>query len=179
MNPLTKLQWAAVLFVSIGVLNQILNYGEIPWIGLTVATTFALYGFVRKKLEVDSLNGLLVETALVFPIVFGYIIWQINQPGTLFLNQSLMSDVLLIGSGIITALPLIWFAASANKIPLNGIGFLQFIAPTISFILATQLYAEPLGSEQLISFSFIWFGILLYLIKPLRLVFARKGGTVR
>ena len=170
---LSKFQWAAVAFVCIGVFNQIINYGEIPWIALTLATSFGFYGFVRKKLAVDSLNGLLVETLIAFPFAVGYMIWQISESKALFLNYSSVTDVLLISGGIITAVPLILFAAAAKKIPLNSIGFLQFIAPSISFIIATQYYLEPLGTEQLLSFIFIWIGLAMYMVKPIRSVFGK------
>lgn len=171
---LTKLQWGAVLAVTLGVINQIFNYGEVPWIALSLATTFALYGFIRKQLEVDSLNGLLVETTLALPIAGGYILWTIFSNQAVFLETSLSIDVLLISGGLITAIPLIWFAAAAKKIPLNSIGFLQFIAPSLTFILATQLYDEPLGATQLISFLLIWLGLGLYLVKPIQNALTRS-----
>lgn len=164
---LSKLQWGAVIATCVGVGNQIINYGEFPWIALSLATSFALYGFIRKKLEVDSLNGLLVETTLAFPFAVGFILWLLFQGESQFLNSNLQTDVLLASGGIITAVPLIMFAAAAKKIPLNSVGFLQFIAPSITFVLATQYYDEPLGSEQLISFVFIWVGLIMYLVKPL------------
>lgn len=165
---LTKIQWCAVLAVTLGVLNQIINFGEVPWIALSLATTFALYGFIRKQLDIDSLNGLLIETAIALPVALGYILWVIWSAKAVFLQLNITTDLLLISGGIVTAIPLIMFAASAKKIPLNSIGFLQFIAPSISFLLATQFYAEPLGKEQLISFVFIWIGLLLYLVKPMQ-----------
>ncbi|TQV88193.1 EamA family transporter RarD [Aliikangiella coralliicola] len=165
---LTRLQWGAVIAVTLGVANQIVNYGEFPWIALSLATSFALYGFIRKQLNVDSLNGLLVETSIALPVATGYIVWTIYQQSSVFLNLSLSIDLLLLSGGIVTAVPLIWFAAAAKKIPLNSVGFLQFIAPSITFILATQIYDEPLGSKQLMSFVFIWIGLGLYLVKPLR-----------
>ena len=177
-EKLTKLQWAAVVAATLGVVNQIVNYGAFPFIAMSLAVSFALYGFIRKQLHVDSLNGLLVETSIALPIAGGYILWTISQQQSVFLNLSLSIDVLLISGGIITAVPLIWFAAAAKKIPLNSVGFLQFIAPTITFVLATQYYGEPLGEEQLISFLFIWLGLALYLVKPIQRMFRRKEVKV-
>lgn len=172
---LTKLQWAAVLAVTLGVANQIFNYGEVPWIALSLATSFALYGFIRKQLNVDSLNGLLVETSLALPVAGGYILWTIGTGQAMFLETGLAIDILLISGGLITSIPLIWFAAAAKKIPLNSIGFLQFIAPSLTFILATQFYDEPLGRSQLMSFVLIWVGLGLYLIKPVKNMLARSN----
>jgi chloramphenicol-sensitive protein RarD len=168
---LSKLQWAAVLSAALGVLNQIINYGEIPWIALALAISFTFYGFIRKKLDVDSLNGLLVETLIALPFAVAYIVWTLDQQTTMFLQTTWKLDALLISGGIITAIPLIWFAAAAKKIPLNSIGFLQFIAPSLSFILATYFYNEHLGDKQLISFGLIWFGLGLYLVKPIQKLF--------
>ena len=172
---LSKLQWTAVLAVTFGVLNQIVNYGEIPWIALALATSFAFYGFIRKQLAVDSLNGLLVETLIALPFAVAYIFWTLNQQTAVFLTTTWQPDVLLICGGIVTAIPLIWFAAAAKKIPLNSVGFLQFIAPSLTFVLATQFYNEPLGVKQLISFAFIWLGLALYLIKPIQNLFNTKA----
>ena len=149
---LSKLQWGAVAFVILGVVNQVFNYGEVPWIALSLAVSFAIYGFIKKKLQVDSLNGFLVETSLALPLSAGYIFWTLNDPSTLFLHYSSSTDWLLVAGGIVTAVPLILFATSAKKIPLSGIGFIQFIAPSITFVLATQIYHEPLSSAQLLSF---------------------------
>ncbi|TQV72255.1 EamA family transporter RarD [Aliikangiella marina] len=177
-EKLSKLQWAAVGCATLGVVNQMINYGEVPWIALSLATTFGLYGFIRKQLAVDSLNGLLVETMIAFPVAAGYAIWVLINQQAMFLNASLNIDLLLVFGGFVTAVPLIWFAAAAKKIPLNSIGFLQFIAPSMSFTLATQLYNEPLGFEQFLSFAFIWLGLLLYLIKPIQQVFTKPKATL-
>jgi chloramphenicol-sensitive protein RarD len=167
-EKLSKLQWAALLAVIIGVMNQIFNYGEVPWIALALATSFAIYGFVRKQLNVNALNGLLFETTIALPFAVAYLIWLSVQEVIHFSSSSLSIDLLLICGGAVTAIPLMLFASAAKKIPLNAIGFLQFVAPTISFFLATQVYKEQLGSEQLISFTFIWIGLILYLVAPIK-----------
>jgi len=165
---LTKMQWAAVFSVLLGVMNQIINYGEIPWIALSLAFSFAIYGFIKKQIKIDSLNGFLVETTLALPFSLGFIIWSLISGSAVFFNYNLSTDLLLLAGGIVTAVPLIMFAAAAQKIPLSAMGFLQFIAPSLSFLLATQVYNEPLSNEQLISFVLIWIGLALYLIKPIK-----------
>ena len=177
-EKLTKLQWGAVVFATLGVVNQIVNHGEFPWISLSLATSFAIYGFVRKQLHVDSLNGLLVETTLALPFALAYIIWLFYSGQNAFMAQTVDIDILLFSGGLITAIPLIWFATSAKIIPLNGVGFLQFIAPSLSFILATNYYNEPLGSDQLVSFVLIWIGLGLYLVKPIKTMIS-KGNARR
>ncbi len=173
-EKLTKLQWSAVIFALIGVANQIFNYGEIPWIALSLATSFGIYGLIKKQLQVDTLNGFLLETTIALPIATGYIIWTLVAGQAVFLHASWSTDWLLISGGIITAVPLILFATAAKKIPLSAMGFLQFIAPSITFVLATQYYQEPLSTEQLLSFVFIWIGLALYLVKPIKQFIRRK-----
>jgi len=162
-EKLNRFQWAAVIFVILGVVNQIFVYGEIPWIALSLATSFAIYGFIKKQLKVDALNGFLLETTLALPFSGGYIIWSVVSGNGVFLNLDLSTDVLLLLGGVVTTIPLVMFATAAQKIPLSGMGFLQFIAPTITFFLATLVYHEPLNSAQLLSFIFIWIGLALYL----------------
>ena len=167
-EKLDRLQWVAVTLVVVGVANQIFNYGQVPWIALALATSFAIYGFIKKQLEVDSLNGFLLETTLALPLAAGYIIWSVVTGQSFFLQTDMQTDWLLVAGGIITAVPLILFATSARKIPLTGIGFMQFLAPSITFILATQVYKEPLSSAQLLSFVFIWIGLAVYLTQSIK-----------
>ncbi len=165
---LDKVQWLAVIFVIFGVANQVFNFGEFPWIALSLAVSFAIYGFIKKQLKVDPLNGFLVETLIALPFALGYIIWSLPQPDTQFMNAGIESDLLLMAGGIVTAVPLILFTTAAQRIPLSGMGFLQFLAPSISFLIATQLYNEPLSDAQFLSFILIWLGLTLYLIKPIK-----------
>lgn len=174
-EKLTRLQWAAVICAFLGVVNQVVNYGEVPWISLGLAVTFGLYGFIRKQLVVDSLNGLLVETVIALPIAAGYVLWLTFNQSSSFLQGSASVDWLLLCGGIVTAVPLILFAAAARKIPLNSMGFLQFLAPSITFIMATQYYNEPLGDKQFFSFALIWLGLALYLVRPVQRLFKRKS----
>ncbi len=167
-EKLDRLQWVAVTLVVVGVANQIFNYGQIPWIALALATSFAIYGFIKKQLEVDSLNGFLLESTLALPLAAGYIVWTIVAGHSFFLQTNLQTDWLLVAGGVITAVPLILFATSARKIPLTGIGFMQFLAPSITFVLATQVYEEPLSSAQLLSFVFIWIGLAVYLTQSIK-----------
>lgn len=171
---LTKMQWLAVLFAALGVANQVFNYGEIPWIALGLATSFAFYGLIKKKLHVDSVNGFLVETSIAFPFALTFILWAQLNAEVSFMRQSTTIDWLLVAGGLVTAVPLMLFSIAAKKIPLSAMGFLQFLAPSITFVLATQVYSEPLSQAQLTSFIFIWIGLGLYLVKPIKAALGRK-----
>jgi len=173
-ESLKATQWLAVVLATMGVLIQIFAFGEFPWIALTLATTFALYGLIKKQIAVDSVNGFLLETSLALPVATGYILWTLQSGEAKFLQQSLSLDLLLMLGGVVTAVPLILFAFAARSVPLNGLGFMQFLAPSITFLLATQVYDEPLSQGKLISFLFIWAGLLLYLYHPLRSFIASR-----
>ncbi|NVJ60774.1 MAG: EamA family transporter RarD [Gammaproteobacteria bacterium] len=171
-ESMTRLQWIAISIATLGVLNQIWVVGQIPWLSLALALTFALYGLVRKHTPVDSMNGLLVETLIAFPFAITVIIYLIINNQAQFLNHSSATDFTLMAGGIITAVPLILFAIGARRLPLYAIGFLQFIAPTMTFLLAVIVYKEPFDWEKGITFGLIWLALSVYLadmvIKRLR-----------
>ncbi|WP_144392390.1 EamA family transporter RarD [Pleionea sediminis] len=160
---MSRLQSIAVFIAGLGVLNQIVLVGQIPWLSLALALTFALYGLVRKHTPVDSMNGLLTETLFAFPIAFGAILYFLYQGSASFLNHSSETDLTLAAGGIITAVPLILFAIGARRLPLYAIGFLQFIAPTMTFMLAVVVYQEPFDWQKGITFGLIWLALSLYL----------------
>lgn len=155
-------QMLAVLLALCGVANEVFTFGALPLVALTLALTFGLYGLVRKKLAVDPLLGLTVETLLLLPFALGYLVWLADQGSLAFVHQSVGLDLLLILAGVVTTLPLICFAAAANRLPLTTIGILHYLAPSITFLLAIYLYDEPFGSHKLITFTFIWLALALF-----------------
>ena len=161
---MSRLQWIAVAIATLGVLNQVVYLGTLPWISLALAFTFGLYGLIRKQTPVDALNGLLVETMIAMPVALGFIGFLFWAGQGAFMQQSAATDWTLIAGGLVTAVPLILFAYGARLIPLYAIGFLQFIAPTMTFILAVVVYKEPFGWQQAITFGLIWLALVLYLI---------------
>lgn len=155
-------QVAAILLAAIGVAYQVYARGALPWISLSLMATFGFYGLIRKRIGVDPVQGLAVETLLVLPFAMAYLLW-LGAGGQLsFLHVSRGLDLLLLAAGIVTALPLLLFAAAANRISLTLIGILQYLAPSMNFLLAVLVYREPFDSHQLISFLFIWSAIALF-----------------
>jgi chloramphenicol-sensitive protein RarD len=155
-------QYVAFFLAAIGVLIISFSYGQFPWIAIVLALSFGLYGLAKKLINVDSAVGLTLETLVVTPIALIY--W-----GFLFINGSntalsagIGTNLLLIGSGVATAVPLLYFAKGAQKIPLSLLGFLQYIAPTITLILGIFVYHEHFSKLQLLSFIFIWSALTLY-----------------
>jgi chloramphenicol-sensitive protein RarD len=165
---LRRLQRLAVLLAVAGVLNQIWLLGQLPWISLLLALTFGSYGLFRKQIPVDAVTGLLVETLVVTPFALAFLIQLQRSGGLGFAHQSRATDLLLAGLGVVTAIPLLLFAAGARRLRLATVGFLQYLAPTMTFLLAVLVYGESLGFARVLTFLLIWTGIVVYAVDSLR-----------
>ena len=160
-------QTISVFLAIIGVLNLTFRYGEFPWIALILACSFGLYGLLRKLAKVDAMVGLTVETALLGPLALGYILWlSFSRQGTFFTGE-LRLDMLLPLSGVVTAVPLLLFVGAARRLQLTTIGFLQYITPSLHFLIAIGIYHEPFSGSQFTSFLFIWLGLIIYSVNAL------------
>jgi chloramphenicol-sensitive protein RarD len=155
-------QIIAVLLAGVGVLYLTIVYGQFPWIACVLVFTFGLYGLVRKVIAVGSLVGLTIETLLLAAPALGYLIYLHRNDSAAFFGGSLQLDLLLAGTSVITALPLLLFAMSARRVKLATLGFLQYIAPTCMFGMAVFIFLEPFRTEQLISFTLIWTALAIY-----------------
>lgn len=159
---LRKLQWAAVALAAIGVVFQLITYGSLPWIALVLAGSFALYGLFRKKLAVDAISGLFVESLLLLPLALWYW-WRVADSGAANLMANSFSlNLTLMAAGIITTIPLLCFIAAARRLQLSTMGFFQYIGPSFMFVFGVFLYQEPLASERLLTFGLIWTALLVY-----------------
>jgi len=161
-------QRVAVALAAVGVANQVWQIGALPWVSLVLAVTFALYGLLRKRAPVDALNGLLIETLIATPLAAGYLFWAAAQGPLAFGARGTGTDVLLALSGPVTAVPLMLFAFGARRLRLATMGFLQYIAPTLNFLMAVFVFREPLGCGQLLTFVLIWAGLAVYTADALR-----------
>jgi len=154
-------QWIALGVAAAGVLWLTVAAGSLPWVGLALAATFGLYGLMRKMSRLGALEGLSLETALLAPLAAGLLAWRSSQGGgTHGLDASVMG--LLALSGPLTALPLLLFAAGARRMPLTTLGVLQYISPTVQFVLGVWLFNEPLGGSRLAGFMLIWLALVIY-----------------
>jgi len=160
---LNKTQITAFSFAIAGVVYLTLNYGHFPWIAIALALTFGVYGLLKKKMNYDSMSALAVETTLVAPIALGFLIFGSSDGGALFTNQSFAMPVLLVCTGLITAIPLYWFGMAAVRVPLYSIGFFQYIAPTMKLFIGIYIFHETFTVTYAISFSLIWMGLALYI----------------
>ena len=164
---LRLLQWVAVGLSVIGVGNLIIQHGTIPWVALTLAISFGLYGLVRKIAVVDAQTGLFVETTIILPPVLAYLIY-IGIKGTGAFNpMDIQLTGLLMMAGLMTATPLVLFAIAAKRLLLSTIGFFQYIAPTGHFLLAVFLYNEPFTDAHKVTFGLIWLALAIYTVDTL------------
>jgi chloramphenicol-sensitive protein RarD len=156
-------QIVAAGLAVIGVLFLAIRVGTLPWLSLTLAISFTFYGLLRKTRPIEALHGLFFEClALAFPAL-GYFLWlSLQTEGLSFAGPSLMTTLLLPLCGAVTVLPLLWFGKGVRLVPLSFVGFMQYIAPSITFLLGVFVYGEPFSQEQLITFSFIWAALLIY-----------------
>lgn len=158
---LRRWQTLAVLLAAAGVLNLTAATGVPPWIALTLAVTFGLYGLLRKISPVEPLVGLLVETGIMMPVALAYVLW-LQATGTGSFGLDWGTDALLILGGAVTMAPMIMFNAAARRLRYATLGVLQYLAPSLHFILAVHLYGEPLTAAHLVTFACIWTGIALF-----------------
>ena len=161
---LRKAQVGAVSLAAAGVVILAVAQGSLPWISLALAFSFSLYGLIRKMAPADPLTGLLAETALLAPLA---LIYLVTLGGGSF-GQSGSIDLLLILSGAVTAAPLLMFAAAGKRLRYATLGLLQYIAPTIQFLLAILLFREPLSAAHLVTFACIWIGLAVYAADAVR-----------
>lgn len=159
---LRPLQWIPVGLATAGVMYLAVVYGRLPWIALSLAFTFGFYGFVKKLSPLGSLYGLSLETGIVFPIALAYIVFVAFTGSGAFLQNGITTDLLLIGAGAVTTIPLLMFASAAKQIPLTIVGLLQYIAPTLQFLIGVFIYREPFALSHLIGFSVVWVALIIF-----------------
>ncbi|MFJ5763880.1 EamA family transporter RarD [Lysinibacillus sp. NPDC093210] len=161
-ETLSRAQWVATAIAFIAVIILTVNYGTVPWVAILIALTFAIYGVLKKKITLDATRGLAIETMFILPFALGYYVYLFSTSQASFLHVNTHTDVLMIVSGIVTAVPLVLFAKGAQNIPLYLLGFIQYVAPTIVLILGVVLYKEPFSQVELLAFSIIWVALLLF-----------------
>ena len=164
---LTRLQLLAVFVALAGVVFLIFSYGQLPWIALVLATTFSIYGLLRKKVTVDSMPGLLIESCIMLPFALLYWCIMDTSSGNMLVNSVDLNIILLL-AGVVTTAPLLCFTAAARRIRYTTLGFFQYIGPSLMFLLAIIHYQEPLDSSRVVTFVCVWSGLLIYVYDSLR-----------
>jgi chloramphenicol-sensitive protein RarD len=173
-EKLSRAQQVAFLLAATGVTILTVSYGKFPWLAFTLAVTFAVYGLIKKKIKLDALRGLTIETFFITPFAVIYYIWLFTKGNAVFLHADSKTDFLLILTGAATALPLIMYAKGVQRIPLYTAGFLQYIAPTMMLFIGVVIYKETFGKIDLLSFAFIWSALILFTVSKIMEVIKMK-----
>jgi chloramphenicol-sensitive protein RarD len=164
---LRRLQMLAVVLAFIGVMILTISGGELPWVSISLALLFTLYGTIRKQIAVGAMPGLFIETVMLLPFALIWLLWLLANGQSAFVNSDLTTSSLLLLAGPVTVLPLLCFAIAARRLTLTTIGFMQFLAPTLQFGIAIY-YGETLTTAHLICFGFIWAAVLFFSIDAVR-----------
>jgi len=165
---LSRAQFGAILLAAAGVAVLAWEGDRFPWVALTLALSFGLYGLLRKTMALGAAEGLLAETALLLPFALGGIVWLAATGEGHFGLGSLEIDLLLASTGVVTATPLILFAAAARRLTLSSVGMFQYIAPTMQFLMAVFLFGEAFTPAYAVTFALIWAAVALYLFENWR-----------
>lgn len=159
---LRPMQMLAVAIAAAGVLVTVIAFGTVPWISLILAGCFGGYGLIRKQTNVDSATGLLIETLLLSPFALAWLVWMYHRGTAAFLHSPLHTDLLLVGAGAVTVVPLVFFAVGARRLRLSTLGLFQYITPTAHFITGVYLFGEVFTRADAVTFACIWTGLFIY-----------------
>ncbi|MFL6845075.1 MAG: EamA family transporter RarD [Allosphingosinicella sp.] len=166
-EKLSRFQKAAVVLAGAGVALLAFRAGGSLWISLTLAASFASYGFLRKVAPVEALEGLWIESLFLAPLALGWALWLTHTGDSAFLHDR-PTDLLLILGGAVTAIPLLLFTAAAKRLPYSTLGFLQYVAPSLQFLLAVAVFGEPLTRAHLVCFAAIWIALAVFVVEGMR-----------
>ena len=175
-----RLQWLAVFCAAIGVAIEATRANGLPWIALVLAGSFGIYGLLRKQLPLDAASGLFLETVCMMPPALAWLAWLAYSGQGQFGGSGMPSggDLLLIATGPVTAIPLLLFAIAARRLPLSRMAFLQYLAPTLSFLIGVLVYREPLDAQRMLSLAAIWTGLAVYSVDLLKAAAARPEAPL-
>ena len=175
---LTRLQMVSATLAVLGVLNLTFGYGHFPWVALMLCVSFGIYGLLRKKSGTAAIPGLFLETVMLAPIAAAYLGFLHAHNELMFGNSGSFLAILLLTTGVVTAVPLIWFGHAARHLPLTTVGFLQYLSPTCSFLLGVFVYHEPFSRGQLITFSMIWLALAIFTFEAITRLRSERGRAV-
>lgn len=164
---LRPMQWLLVIMAAVGVTYLTISTGKLPWVALVLASSFGLYGLMKKLTPLGSLKGLTLETAAVFLPALSYLIFEQVRGTGAFVNAGLATTLLLAATGIVTAVPLIFFSAGTRLVPLTTIGLLQYVTPTAQFFLGVFVFNEPFSSNRIVGFVIIWVALIFFTLENL------------
>jgi chloramphenicol-sensitive protein RarD len=165
---LRRLQWAALALAGTAVLALTVEYGRPPWISLVLAFSFGSYGLAKKKANAGAVESLVIETMVVSPVALGYLVFLTASGASTFASEGAGHVALLVGTGVVTVIPLLCFGGAATRIPLSTLGLMQYLTPTVQFLLGILVFHEPMPAMRWVGFSLIWLALVLFTIESLR-----------
>jgi chloramphenicol-sensitive protein RarD len=166
---LRRLQWAALALAGIAVLALTVEYGRPPWVSLILAFSFGTYGLAKKKADAGAVESLVVETLVVSPVALAYLVLLTGTGASSFGGHGPGHVLLMMGTGLVTVIPLLCFGGAATRIPLSTLGLMQYLTPTVQFILGLTVFGEPMPPMRWVGFGLIWLALVLFTIETLRL----------
>lgn len=167
-EKLAPVQWAAIGLATVAVIVITIEYGQPPWVALVLAVSFTIYGVIKKRLKVEPIVSLTVESALMTLPAIGFMVWLASRGSATFLNLGIGHDLLLAASGVVTAIPLLLFAYAAQRIPLSLLGITQYLAPTLQFLLGVFYFREAMSTGRWIGFALVWLALMIITVQALR-----------
>ena len=159
---LRPLQWLAIVITAGGIAYQLLAFGQIPWLALGLAFSFGFYGLIRKNLNLPSIAGLALETMILAPIALLGLFWFFLEGEMKFGKVDIQTDMLLLSAALVTSFPLLCFSSAVTRLSLTAMGMYQYIAPSLSLVLAVVVYNEPFGTDRAIVFLCIWIALMIF-----------------
>ena len=159
---LRRLQWVAMGLATVAVVGLTIEYGRPPWVALVLAFSFGTYGLAKKKANTGAVESLTVETLVLTPVAIGYLLWLMGQGTSTFGHQGVGHLALIMGTGVVTAIPLICFGAAATRVSMTTLGLLQYLAPTIQFALGVFLFHEPMPVMRWVGFAVVWLALAIF-----------------
>ena len=165
---LRRTQWAALGIAAIAVLGLTVEYGRPPWVALILAFSFGSYGLVKKKANAGAVESLVVETTVAAPVALAYIVFLMATGASTFGSEGAGHVALIIGTGAITVLPLLCFGAAATRIPLSTLGLMQYVTPSVQFVLGLVVFGEPMPALRWVGFALIWLSLVVFTVDSLR-----------
>ncbi|MGZ4426854.1 MAG: EamA family transporter RarD [Nocardioidaceae bacterium] len=165
---LRSLQWVAMAIAALAVVGLTVEYGRPPWIALVLAFSFACYGLAKKKANTGAVESLTVETMVIGPVALAYLLFLTGSGQSHFTGHGTLHVLLLVGTGVATAIPLICFGAAATRVSMTTLGLLQYLAPTIQFALGVFLFGEPMPAMRWVGFGLVWVALALFTFESVR-----------
>jgi chloramphenicol-sensitive protein RarD len=165
---LRRLQWVAIGIATAAVLALTVEYGRPPWIALVLAFSFGTYGLMKKKANAGAMESLVIETSIAMPFALAYIVFLAATGASTFGEDPPWHSVLIMGTGVVTVLPLLCFGGAATRIPLSTLGLMQYITPTVQFLLGILVFHEPMPAMRWVGFGMIWLSLVLFTVESLR-----------